>query len=266
MIEKGGDIVQNNENSSLENKTLNKRKKIVIIVAIVMLSICTMSLGAVFAKYISEKNSTGEVIAAEFYFTSNLLDGKEHTLAPNTTSVTFTLGNHPDDLRFSNVDIEYTVTINKGATVNKVPTVENATGTIVKGSVKDAEVTISNLEAGTYTITAKGTGGHSQTVEGGYTKTLTAIIVIPEKNYNLYYEIDTSVDEYILLTVWNEGESEGTVTIAYTGIPDNTNSNMTGWLAGDKVSQNVTIEAHGSKVFRFFGGEVIVTGATEKAN
>ncbi len=236
--------------STSENKNLKIKKKVAIVAIAVILSICTLSFGVVTAKYFAEKKSTGLVETKNFYFTSNLLDGKEYTLAPGTTSVTFTLSNHADDLRFSDVDIEYTVTVNNGATVI------GGTGTIAMGSVNDVEVTISNLTAGkTYTITAVGTGG--------YKKTLTATIVVPEQNFELYYKIDDSAVDYILLTVWNEGEKEGTVTIGYTGTPDNTNDNMTEWQAGNNASQDVNIGAHESKVFRFFGGKVTVTGATK---
>ncbi len=245
--------MQKFEESTFENKSIKPRRKVAIIVIAVLLSICTLSLGVVLAKYINIKNSTGEVIAAEFYFTSNLLDGKEHTLAPGATSVTFTLSNHADDLRFSDVDINYTVTVDNGATV------ENGTGTLAKGSVQDVEVTVSNLAVGTYTITVVG--------KGGFTKTLTATIVIPE---HVYYKIDnTSADEYVLLTVWNEGDKNSTVTITYTGIPDNTNPNMEDWKTNGSVS-SITINAHESKVFRFFGKKenvtITVTGANLKTN
>ena len=58
---KGGDIVQNKENSTLENKTLKTRKRIAIIAIAVMLCICTLSLSVVFAKYVNEKNSTAKL-------------------------------------------------------------------------------------------------------------------------------------------------------------------------------------------------------------
>ncbi len=214
----------------------------------VMLSLCVLTVGMLVAKYLSERSSDGLVRAKNFYFTSNLLDGEEHTLAPGTTSVNFTLGNHEDDLRYSEVDIEYTVTVNNGATVT------NDKGTLTKGSVKDAEITISNLKTGKYTVTAVGTGG--------YSKTLTATIVVPAKETQLYQHQDNSAGEYILLTVWNEGDKAGNVTIEYTGIPDNTNSNMTAWKTNE--IHQVTIEPHESKVFRFFGGTVTVTGAEAK--
>ncbi len=227
------------------------RKKVIIPIAAIVLLLCVLTVGMLVAKYINRKSSDGLVRAKNFYFTSDFLDGEEHTLAPGSTSVTFTLGNHADDLRYSEVDIEYTVTVDNDAAVT------SPTGTLAKDSVKDAEVTVSGLRPGTYTVKAVG--------KGGYTKTLTAKIVVPAIEAKLFYHIDDSAGEYILLTVWNEGDKEGNVTVAYTGIPDNTNPNMTDWVTNG--NKTVTVAPHASMVFRFFNanaGNITVTGASEK--
>lgn len=208
-------------------------------------------IGVLVAKYLNEKTSDGLVKAKNFYFTSNLLDGKEHTVATDSTSFTFTLGNHEDDLRYSEVDISYEVTVDNGATVTS-----GGIGTLAKDVISDAEVTVSNLQPGTYNIKAVGTGG--------YSKTLTATIVVPDKETKLYYHIDGSAGEYTVLTLWNEGDEEGSVTVEYTGIPDNTNLDMVSWRTNE--NHTVTIKPHESKQFRFFGETVNinVTGADAK--
>lgn len=208
-------------------------------------------IGMLVAKYLNKKTSDGLVKAKDFYFTSNLLNGKEHTLAIDSTSFTFTLGNHEDDLRYSEVDISYEVTVDNGATVTS-----GGSGTLAKDVISDAEVTVSNLQPGTYHIKAVGTGG--------YSKTLTATIVVPEKETKLYYHVDGSAGEYTLLTVWNEGDKEGSVTVEYTGIPDNTNLDMASWRTNE--NHTVTVKPHESKQFRFFGETVNinVTGADAK--
>lgn len=223
------------------------KMKLIIMIAVI-LSLCTITGTLVLAKYINQKNSAGLVGAKHFYFTSNLLDGKTHTFAPGIESVTFTLGNHIDDLRCSELNIEYNITVTNGATIDK------STGILEKDKVQDIEVTISNLKAGEYIVTATG--------NGGYTKTLTATIVVSEEVSQSYYFLDTSSPEYITLTVWNEGDKAGLVTITYTGIPDNTNPNMADWRTNE--SKQVEIGPHESKVFRFFSGDVSVTGATPK--
>ncbi len=237
-------------NHAKRRKKLKISEKVIISTLVVVLSLCSLMMGMLVAKYINEKSSDGLVIAKNFYFTSNLLDGKTHTLAPGTTTVTFTLGNPEDDLRFSEMDIEYKVTVD-----NNSVEVKRGTGTLAKGSVKDAEVKLSNLQPGTYTVTAVG--------KGGYTKTLTATIKVPAEEAKLYYYEDSSAGDYTLLTVWNEGDAAGEVTIAYTGIPDNTNPNMTDWTTNSSAS-NIAIGPHESKVFRFFKAtDITVSNATK---
>ncbi len=227
----------------------------------VCLVLLVFLMGMVIGRYQRQLQSDGSVKALNFYFTSSFLDGSTHTLAPDSTEVTFTLGNHADDLRFSEVDIEYTVTVDNGATISINNNTGTNTGTLTKGAVRDAEVTISNLKGGkTYTVTAIGTGGYSQT--------LTAKIEVLPIEGQLYYHQDNVSGEYTLLTVWNEGDVEGEITIEYIGIPDNTNPNMTNWStdeSGSAVMKNVRIEPHESKVFRFFNAtNITVNGATAK--
>ena len=263
-----------------EKNSKISRKKVIISAIAVVLSLCALMTGMFVAKYLNERSSDNLVIAKNFYFTSNLLDGKEHTLAPGSTSVTFTLGNHEDDLRYSEVDIDYTVTVQRvqeatdsdgdtgtnntgasatgtndtgipengngqgaaetpengivqdaaetpengdaqdaagtpenGGAQDAAETPENASvqdaeGTLTHGSVQDAEVTVSDLQPGTYIITAVGKEkapaaseqGYSKIGEGGYSKTLTATIVVPPKETRLYYYIDpvsyTHLDVY----------------------------------------------------------------------
>ncbi len=221
------------------------------------IALAVVMIGAVVGKYLHKFDSNGSVRAMDFYFTGDFLDGKTHALTPGTTELSFTMGNHADELRFSEMDIKYTVTVTKAdGTAADGVTIESATGTLTKGVMSDKTVTVKDLTPGTYTITAVG--------EGGYTKTLTAKINIPAAANNVFYHKDSTGD-YILLTVWNDGDTDGSVAITYTGIPDNTNPNMTDWAEGSETNKismpNITIAAHESKVFRFFSGDVEVTGA-----
>ncbi len=232
-----------------KNSKINKKKVIISSVAVV-LSLCVLIFGMINAKYLNERSSDGVVRAKNFYFKSVFLDGKEHTISPDSTSITFTLGNHEDDLRYSEVDINYTVSVNNGAKVTS-----GGSGTLTNGVIDDAEVTVSNLQVGnTYEITAVG--------KGGYTKTLKATVIVPAKETKIYHYLDDSASEYTLLTVWNEGDEAGNVTITYTGIPDNTNPKMTDWLKNE--SREVAIGPHESVVFRFFSGTVNIQGSELK--
>ncbi len=216
-------------------------------------------VGAVIGRYQRQLGSGGHVLAKEFYFTSDFLDGSTHFLAPGSNEVTFTLGNHADELRFSEVEIQYKVTVEPAEDVTVV--YENPEQKLAPaGTMQDNRVTIKGLKSGeTYTITATGTGG--------YQKTLTATVQVLPQGAGLYWHAENIPGEYTLLTVWNEGDEPGDVTIQYTGIPDNTNPNMTDWVTAagaTPIEKEISIPAHTSKVFRFFEGTVTVEGATPK--
>jgi hypothetical protein len=226
------------------------------------------------AKYIYQRENAGLVRAEWFYFTSNLLgeerDYKYYTLTSGTKTLEFTLGNHEDGLRYSEVGINYEVTVEKGTydETSKVFTngeednkielnYEQNDGQVsqqlASGKVQDNKVTLSNLEAGTYKITAKGYTGDS--TENGYYKTLTAIIQI-EGESKLYKSLDTSNSQYVLLTVWAQG-CQGSVTITFPAglIPDNTDKVMETVMTDNKiVIDNTTFKDNGysSHTYRFF--------------
>ncbi len=243
-------IKKNNRPEPARGRLRRNRFLAVGVISLVLL--CGLA-GLAFARYMRSLHSGVTVRAKEFYFTSNLLDGEPHTLAPGTDSITFTLGNHEDELRYSEVDIKYTVTVEDDAGI-QAAIVDNGNGTLHNGDKgSDVNVTISGLQPGTYTVTATGTSG-------GYTKELKTVIVVPGETTKLYQHLDESEIEYSLLTVWNEGNEDEQVIITYTGIPDNTNPNMTDWYTDDG-GQEVTIGSHESKVFRFFGGVASASNA-----
>lgn len=244
-----------------EKQSHGKKINIIAVELAACVVLTAVLVGAVIGKYRQQFNSYGSVRALDFYFTSDFLDGETHTLAPEATELTFTLGNHADDLRCSEMDITYEVTVEKEAGNDALVTYGDNTQKLAVNMVEDDIVTINNLSPGTYTITAVGTGKNTGSSASGYVKTLTATITIPSKTAEVYYHKETTA-EYILLTVWNEGDVDGNVTITYTGIPDNTNPNMTNWKEGSNdtpASENIQIAPYESKVFRFFGGSVDVT-------
>lgn len=173
-------------------------------------------LGGVAAKYVRENGGRNIFAAKEFYFTSNLLttDGAEYRLNSDATSVSFTLGNNADKLRFAEDDIAYEVRVNNGATVDKT------TGMLANGKVSQDTITISGLEKGkVYEVKAIG--------RAGYQKTLKATFTIADNDENLYMHVDNSNRAYVLLTVWTNNLN-GNVSITFPDglIPDNTDPIM----------------------------------------
>ncbi len=219
-------------------------------------------IGAAIGRYQRQFKSDGSVKALDFYFTSNLLDGGTHTLAAGSQQVEFTLGNHADELRYSEVDIAYVVTVtpaDDGTVVDNVKVgYSNASQKLNLGAKQDDTVTITDLEPGTYTVKAEGIGSNQEGV-GGYKTILTATIVVPEPESVVYKYLDTTNSEYVLLTVWSQGY-QGTVTITPPAslIPDNTDRVMETVKTGEAITDEISFRDSGycSHTYRFFGSGV----------
>lgn len=236
----------------LSRKAKKKSAGATLAVLAVCFVLPAILLGAVIGRYQHQLQSDGSVRAREFYFTSDFLDGGTHTLtpapAPGTTQVSFTLGNHADELRFSEVDIAYEVTVTPVDGVS----VEGGSGTLTQNEKSDATVIIKNLKPGvTYTIEATGTGG--------YQKALTATIEVLNTEPAVYKYLDTTNHEYVLLTVWAQGyQGDVTITPPAGLIPDNTDSVMEGIQTGAAFTDAASFQDSGycSHTYRFFGGGV----------
>jgi len=240
----------------LGREVKKKRVSATVAVPAVCLLLLVFLAGAVIGRYQRELGSGGSVRAKEFYFTSDLLDGDTHTLAPGSTEVTFTLRNHEDELRCSEVDITYAVTVARtaGAAAGDAEVkYGNGGQKLTKGSAKGDTVTIANLFPGTYTVTATGTGG--------YEKTLTATIEVLGAESAVYKHLDTSNSEYVLLTVWAQGY-QGSVTIEPPEglIPDNTDQMMKTAETSQSFTDAVSFgtDGYASHTYRFFGSGVTV--------
>lgn len=136
----------------LSRRTKKKSVGATVAVLAVCFVLSSILIGAVIGRYQHQLRSDGSVRAREFYFTSDFLDGGTHALAPETTQVSFTLGNHADDLRFSEVDITYEVTVTPTDSGATGVTVEygNAEKKLTQGKEQDDTVTIKKSEARPY--------------------------------------------------------------------------------------------------------------------
>lgn len=217
------------------------------------LVLLVLLVGTAIGRYQHQFGSESYVRAKEFYFTSDFLDGKTHTLAPGSTEVEFTVGNHADELRFSEVDIDYTVTVSPKDGVTITP----ETGTLSEGSVNNGTLTISGLSSGkTYNVTVTGIGyADGKPNTPGYEKTLKATIEVLSEKSAVYKYLDATNPDYVLLTVWAQGYT-GTVTIQPPEgmIPDNTDPVMGSVQTGAQFQDNESFStsAYCSHTYRFF--------------
>lgn len=171
--------------------------------------------GGFYARYVHQESQKEAPVAEQFYFTSDLLseDGKEYTLASNITQVTFELRNYEDKLRSSDSNIEYTYSVKKDG-IEK----ETASGTISKSvnGGNQEQIAISDLSAGTYTVTA--------TAKKPFHKVLKGTFKIPKESEDLNYTInDSAQSAYVTLQIAADA-FEGKVKIQWPAglIPDST--------------------------------------------
>lgn len=220
------------------NQKMNVKKLAVIASVIAILIGIIALIGRIDAKYTNQKETEQLVSAKEFYFTSNLLTekGSQYKLNSNSKSISFTLQNNFDELRFSEEDIEYTVTVEmknpqSGEQLPKLLKNGEAeaegsnlkTGKLSKQAISKETITLTNLIKGKeYVVTAVG--------KAGYEKTLTATFTVADNEENVYKYLDTSNQDYVLLTIWTENAAgQATIQFNQNGlIPDQTDAVMQG--------------------------------------
>lgn len=206
-------------------------------ILLIVLAFAVSMFALVWAKYISREKKDTVVAAKAFYFESDLLTekGATYTLAPGTTKIDIVLKNYADDLRWSEVDVRYDVTLNGSAVQEQL---------ILKtGKQENSKVTITGLTPGTYTVVAKATSP--------YSKTLKATFVIPATTGGVYYSVSDAAGSPVLrLTVRTE-DYAGNVTLSWpTGVsPDNTDPLLAGATG---TSCTVRFENDSEYTFLFF--------------
>ena len=212
------------------------------LILILALSVSLAAVSGVFAKYVNNHSSEEVFHSNAFYFQSDLLQEKNtvYTLAPGTTSISFTLENGPDGLRYSADDVSYTVTATDG-------TLSKGSGTLATGASRTETVTLSGLtDGGEYTVIATGAAGYSKTLRATF-RVLTAA-------EGAYYQLAEAAGEpYVLLTVWTEN-STGAVFVEIPDglVADSTWPGLSAVGAGDASFTGETLAAYSSVTYRFF--------------
>ena len=239
-------------------KRLHISKRFFIYVILLILVISLSITSSVLAKYAhTAKNDVIPVTAKAFYFESNYLTTDNHTYKLNNgeNSVSIELYNYENDLRISEVDCTYTVTVtseDSTFTING----ETVTQTVIEVEAGQTltQINLANLKDGySYKVSA--------TANGGYTKTLSATFEVAPERSGFYMNVDSSDDNYVILTVWTENVT-GTVNITFPEnlIPDSTDSVMAGitnyqnnaYVAGSFDDAENFTQGYSSHSYRFF--------------
>lgn len=223
---------------------MNKSKKTAILVMFLLIIMTSV----VMAKYVANHGKESLYVAENFYFESDLLNSdtniKTYTYQKGKNNIQILLKNNIDDLRYSDVDIDYTVRITD---LNGNEVKDSITGVLEKGSIKSQTINFENLPTGSYTIIA--------TATAPYEKTLKANFVIEEKNAMVSYDIvdveNSSVAQLIITT--NDYNGNLKITWPNGVAPDSTNNYFADVNTGyNSSSKTITVSAKSQTIFYFF--------------
>lgn len=239
----------NRKNKNHKSRSVQMNKTVTLLV---LFCLCIGAISMVAAKYMKQTTTKNNAAAAkEFYFESDLLDGKPHEIMPTengTANVTIRLKNYIDDLRYSETEIQYTVKVTEGNATDSATdiTIDQATGTIATGETNNKDIKISNLKAGkTYKVTV--------TTDNIYKKTLTGTIKVSEPDTKVYASVYDE-NQYIEVTIWTK-DYAGNISLTYSDqnlIPDNTDTKMKDATTGTGTITEPDWKANTSHVYRFF--------------
>lgn len=225
-----------------------------------------MLIGGSVAKYVYEKNNDIVYEAKSFYFESDLLSDntnpKAYTYEKGKDSISFSLNNNIDELRYSDVETQYVVNITDihGNAVQDKDgnNIKEKTGKLSNKRIEQQIIEFTNLPTGTYLITAKAVKP--------YERTLKASFVLTEKDENIVYEIHDSANSPILqLTIQTEDYS-GDIKVSWpNGVaPDSTNEVFSGVNTGfSQGSAIIQFEANSEYTLLFFKNQPTTSYSNE---
>ena len=239
-------------------KRFHISKRFLIGIGIFILATSLLATSGVLAKYIrTAKDDTLLITSKKFYFESNYLTEDNHTYKLNsgTKSVAFELYNYENDLRISEVECTYTVTVASTDTLFTIDgniTTEKEIHVVVQKT--DTKIILGDLKDGyKYTVTV--------TADGGYVKTLSATFEVAPAQNGFYMNVDNTNESYVILTVWTEnvyGEIE--ITVPDGLIPDQTDpllKNINNYTEGEYqgftvIDRENFMTTYCSHSYRFF--------------
>ena len=236
-------------------KTKTKLKFSLSLNTFLLIIIPVVLIGTSLAKYISEKTSDLVYEAKNFYFESNLLSDNTnpsaYTYDVGTDTISFKLKNNIDDLRHSEVDIEYIVKITdiqgNSVTDKDGNVVGSLNGKLSKNGIDSDEIEFTNLPSGNYLITADAISPYVKKLQGSF--------VLTSNDEEIVYSVNDSVGSPIVLLTVSTEDYDGNINIAWPAglAPDSTSLIFedinSGYTAG---TTKVSFETNSEFTFRFF--------------
>lgn len=202
------------------------KKKFLIVYLILLTIIIAMTV--VLGKYLQELKNNTLYEAENFYFRSDLLseDIKSYTLQRGVNKIVVHLYNSEDRLRYTKVDINYVVKLEKINDDGNLVKVREENGVLSKSGFTDNEVVFDNLENGKYKVSAITTNPYTRILEGNF--------VITNNDNRIDYSIGDNVDSTVMFLTIKTVDYTGNIKIKFPDglYPDN----------NEEVFKNVNID------------------------
>lgn len=183
------------------------KKKILIIYFIALISFTTASF--VLARYLKNSQKDSLYVAENFYFSSDLLveGGKTYKYQRGLNEIKVNISNNIDKLRHTEVDINYSVVIDKingDGSSNKVNQID---GKLSGNAINSKEIVFNNLSSGTYRVRA--------TTSKPYLRILEGTFFITESDNTINYEVNDNVDSTVVFLTVKTVDYNGRVKLKF---------------------------------------------------
>lgn len=199
------------------NRNSEKIKSFLFIIAIILVTIViTIIVQNAFAKFKSNNVTQTQVYEAKsFYLESDLLkeeNSETYTLKKGEDAITIKLKNNVDNLRYSDVEINYVVkitTMDGKAVVDKSGNiVDNKTGILSNNEIEEQEIKFINLPEGNYKVVAESVLP--------YVKKLQANFSVVNSNKNISYVVNDSKGSPVMRLTVKSNDYTGNIKIGWS--------------------------------------------------
>lgn len=222
------------------------KRKFLIVYLILLTIIITMTV--VLGKYLQELKNNTLYEAENFYFRSDLLseDIKSYTLQRGVNKIVVHLYNSEDRLRYTKVDINYVVKLEKINDDGNLVKVREENGVLSKSNFTDNEVVFDNLENGKYKVSAIATTPYTKILEGNF--------VITNNDNRIDYSVGDNVDSTVMFLIIKTVDYTGNIKIKFPDglYPDNNEEAFKNVNIDNSKEVIVNFKNNSSYSYRFY--------------
>lgn len=222
------------------------KKKFLIVYFILLTIIIAMTV--VLGKYLQELKNNTLYEAENFYFRSDLLseDIKSYTLQRGVNKIVIHLYNSEDRLRYTKVDINYVVKLEKINDDGNLVKVREENGVLSNSGFTDNEVVFDNLENGKYKVSAIAINPYTKILEGNF--------VITNNDNRIDYSVGDNVDSTVMFLTIKTVDYTGNIKIKFPDglYPDNNEEAFKNVNIDNSKEVIVNFKNNSSYSYRFY--------------